>query len=65
MRRRVREEGAVLVLFNTIFGQQAFLPPEEELTQGFVEVFRSGDGAAYAGTSSEGGSVIQVRGSQW
>jgi hypothetical protein len=62
MRRRVHEEGAVLVLFDTISGQQAFLPSEEELTEGLAEVFRSGDGAAYAGTSQEIGGRIGWRG---
>ena len=48
MRGRITDEGAVLVLFNTISEQQVFLPPEEELTRGLVEVFRASDGAAYA-----------------
>jgi hypothetical protein len=62
MRRRVQEEGAVLVLFATISGQQAFLPTEAELTDGLAEVFRSSDGAAYAGPPMELQGLIEARG---
>jgi hypothetical protein len=48
MRERVLEQGAVVVLFDTISEQQAFLPPEDVLVEGFVAVFDAGDGAVYA-----------------
>jgi hypothetical protein len=48
MRRRLQDEGAILVLFDTIAGQQAFLPTQEVLSEGLVEVYRAEDGAAYA-----------------
>jgi hypothetical protein len=62
MRRRVQEEGAVLVLFDTISGQQAFLPPAEELTEGLAEIFRSSDGAAYADATMELQGLIEASG---
>jgi hypothetical protein len=47
MEARVRSGGAVLVLFNSLAAQQAFLPPEAELADGLRVVFRSEDGVIY------------------
>jgi hypothetical protein len=47
MRRRITDEGAVLVLFNTIAGQSDFLPPAAELTRGLSLVYEASDGAVY------------------
>jgi 4-amino-4-deoxy-L-arabinose transferase-like glycosyltransferase len=52
MRRRIGDEGAVLVLFNTIVGQSGFLPPAAELTRGLSLVFEAGDGAAYRASAT-------------
>jgi hypothetical protein len=52
MRRRIDDEGAVLVLFNTIADQSDFLPPAIELTEGLALVFEASDGAAYAAPAS-------------
>jgi 4-amino-4-deoxy-L-arabinose transferase-like glycosyltransferase len=47
MQARVRSGVAVLVLFNTLAGQQAFLPSEGELADGLRVVQRSTDGVIY------------------
>jgi len=47
MRGDILTRGAVLVLFDTIDGQQAFFPPRQVLTQGLTEVVRADDGAVY------------------
>jgi hypothetical protein len=48
MRERIADQGAVLVLFDTLAGQQGVLPSEAELTQGLSEIFRARDGAIYS-----------------
>jgi hypothetical protein len=52
MRRRIGNEGAVLVLFNTIAAQSGFLPPAEELTEGLSLVFEASDGAIYGASTT-------------
>ena len=47
MREAILHRGAVLVLFDTIGGQQAFLPSREELSEGLSEWLRADDGAVY------------------
>jgi 4-amino-4-deoxy-L-arabinose transferase-like glycosyltransferase len=47
MRDRILHQGAVLVLFDSLSAQQAFLPTEEELSEGLVAVFRAEDGTVY------------------
>jgi hypothetical protein len=52
MQRRIGDEGAVLVLFNTIAGQSGFLPPAAELTRGLSLVFEASDGAIYGASTT-------------
>lgn len=47
MRDRILHQAGVLVLFDSLSAQQAFLPTEEELSQGLVAVFRAEDGTVY------------------
>ncbi len=47
MREDILRRGAVLVLFDTIDGQQAFFAPREELTWGLTEWLRTDDGGVY------------------
>ncbi len=47
MQARVGEGEAVLVLFNTLSTQQAFLPPEVDLADGFEVLLRAPDGVIY------------------
>lgn len=48
MREDILQRGALLVLFDTIANQQAFLPPRPELVEGLKEILRTDDGAVYA-----------------
>ena len=47
MRERIAGEGAVLVLFNSLASQQAFLPSEAELAEGLLPAFQASDGVVY------------------
>jgi hypothetical protein len=60
MRHRLADQEAVLVLFDTIATQSAFLPSRAELTEGLFEVFRASDGAAYAASPSGPWSWIRL-----
>lgn len=64
MRDRLANQAAVLVLFDTIAAQSAFLPPREELTDGLLVVFQTSDGAAYSASPSarltQGRAVVRI-----
>jgi 4-amino-4-deoxy-L-arabinose transferase-like glycosyltransferase len=49
MRERITREGAILILFNTLASQQAFLPSEAELAEGLQAAYRTADGVVYVG----------------
>jgi energy-converting hydrogenase Eha subunit E len=47
MRERIADQGAALVLFDTLAEQQGALPSEAELAEGLQTAFRAADGVVY------------------